>query len=90
MFNVSESFLSQIQGRGHFYFKKMKDYTCITISIIEQFLKHFFFHNSKTKSVLSDISKHFFCFYVRIFVSNILKTILCNYVIDLHELCSSD
>lgn len=52
--------------------------------------KTIFFHNSKTKSVLSDISKHFFCFYVRIFVSNILKTILCNYVIDLHEHCSGD
>lgn len=52
--------------------------------------KTIIFHYSKTKSVLSNISKHFFCFYVRIFVSNILKTILCNYVIDLHELCSGD
>lgn len=57
--------------RGIFTLKK-EDYTCITISIIEQF-EIFFFHNSKTKSVLSDISKHFFCFYVRIFVSNIKK-----------------
>lgn len=78
----------KLKVRGIFTLKK-EDYTCITISIIEQF-EIFFFHNSKTKSVLSDISKHFFCFYVRIFVSNIKKKILCNYVIDLHEHCSGD
>lgn len=84
--SVSHSSLKFKVG-GIFTFKKRGLYMYNHLNYRTIF-KTIFFHNSKTKSVLSDISKHFFCFYVRIFVSNIKKKILCNYIKDLHEHCS--